>query len=803
MDDQVAVEIIAKIDKLQTGLDAANQQFSKMASNTKEHFDKAEGSARQFTERLSFLLRGGEFLVFEQVAKQALEVVEGAFKETAGAAEEFALGNAKFAAQMGLAVDKAASLSMALKAIGSSADEYAMMALKLDMHVKSNESSLTQLGVATRDANGHLVGQVQLMDNAIATMQKYKAGTDQNEFALQVFGRGAKQVYDLMRLNSEEQKYYGEMLQAFGVEVTDKATGKSIAYEEALARNHAMWEALQIIIGQRVMPVMTDFLNWMSSNGLPIMIGLRDSILMVVSGIDLLVTAFQEVWAALKLVGQEAFIMLKPLMDLVSGHWENLGADFSGIWGHMKDTFNVSIGSMEELAAASAKRIAGYYGHVELPESKGTPYKSGTMDLPKVQSKAELDEARKLQDELISGEEKVAAERIAIKQRSNQALHQLGMQSSAETLVNAVTYENELYALQISSMRKRMELDAGKPLELQKEKNQLLLIEQQHLGKLEQLNQGYEQEQQSERQSDAQQRQQDLDFELAQEIEHQRQMLKQHLITTQEELNNERLATNSIFQEKLRQLDAEIALLTAGTRAYDAAMKERERISRQFHQAQARIEQQQANEDRQRWATLGQNIMGSFNSTLRGMMSGTMTWQQGLFSILGGVADAFFQMGEKILEDWITTEVARLFESKATSSASAISEITAAAGVAAANAYASTAAIPFIGPELAPGAAAIALANTMAFTSFAAAEQGMVVDKDRMVFAHKDEMILPAQLSGGISDLIKNNKTGGGKKQELHVHMHANAIDARSFMAYMNQPEVIRPLAKKIQEHIG
>ncbi len=90
----------------------------------------------------------------------------------------------------------------------------------------------------------------------------------------------------------------------------------------------------------------------------------------------------------------------------------------------------------------------------------------------------------------------------------------------------------------------------------------------------------------------------------------------------------------------------------------------------------------------------------------------------------------------------------------------------AAAGIAAANAYAATAAIPIIGPALAPAAAAEAMGAVMGFEGLAFAEQGMLLDRDRLVFAHKDEQILPANLSKGIQNIINN---GGSRRGDVNI----------------------------------
>jgi hypothetical protein len=70
------------------------------------------------------------------------------------------------------------------------------------------------------------------------------------------------------------------------------------------------------------------------------------------------------------------------------------------------------------------------------------------------------------------------------------------------------------------------------------------------------------------------------------------------------------------------------------------------------------------------------------------------------------------------------------------------------AAVAAANAYAATAAIPYVGPILAPVAAAAAYAGVMAFDVISAEGGAGTIPADgTMAVLHENEMVLPASIA--------------------------------------------------------
>jgi hypothetical protein len=95
---------------------------------------------------------------------------------------------------------------------------------------------------------------------------------------------------------------------------------------------------------------------------------------------------------------------------------------------------------------------------------------------------------------------------------------------------------------------------------------------------------------------------------------------------------------------------------------------------------------------------------------------------------------------------------------------------------AAAGAYNATVGIPYVGPFLAPAAAAVAFAGVMAF-----AEGGWDrVPSDQVAMIHKNEMVLPAHIAEPVRQMAA---AGGGGGIQLHVQ----AMDAKSFHSYLSQ----------------
>lgn len=103
-----------------------------------------------------------------------------------------------------------------------------------------------------------------------------------------------------------------------------------------------------------------------------------------------------------------------------------------------------------------------------------------------------------------------------------------------------------------------------------------------------------------------------------------------------------------------------------------------------------------------------------------------------------------------------TAEVASTETSVAVTGESAIFTIGAKAWEAASSVYAAIAAIPYVGPFLAPVMAAAAAATILGFASriFSSAGGEMQVGQDRLNLVHKDETILPATFATGLRRIV-------------------------------------------------
>jgi hypothetical protein len=190
-------------------------------------------------------------------------------------------------------------------------------------------------------------------------------------------------------------------------------------------------------------------------------------------------------------------------------------------------------------------------------------------------------------------------------------------------------------------------------------------------------------------------------------------------------------------------------------------------------------------------------LEGGFNRLFQSIKDGSVTAggvMQGAFAM---ASDAVTGALSKLAAEWI----ANLVIGKVTAVQAAFADISASAARAGAAAFASTAAIPIVGPGLAPAAGAAAYAGAMSFTSGLAAASAaggfdIPAGVNPMTQLHAREMVLPEKHA----DVIRSIADGGGGSGLPPIHVHGT--DPRSIKRMLIDntdalAEALRSLQKK------
>ena len=736
---------------------------------------------------LKEILNGEMFIVWKEKAEVAIEAVkiafealEGAFDGTVVKAEEFAISNAKFAATIGVTTEQAAGLSAALRGVGLSSDDYARMTLKLEMGLRSNEERMKQLGIETRDASGHLLSGKELMDSAVKTFQSYKSGTDANSFALEIFGRKAQDLYDVMRVSDDQVEHQTEIYKQFGVQL-DGNVNDATRLEDGIADLKTMFEALSISLGQQLMPIAQEVIEWLGGDGKDILIDLAKQFEGLIEDTLTFARGILSVASALKEMGSTASEALKasatgelPLPGM-AGQAKVAIVDVSkaakeqtGIVADLTKAFDGLDEAIKRAQERSGKKPFQMFPDI----AEGTPEsikKPGIFDGgSKSYTAKDKGGGNKVEDEEIKSEEKIALEKIAIESSANSHMLAMGAETTEAFVEQQRQLENDTYAVKSESITKQLALSGNTKAQIAK-----LLDEQKqdfetHVGNLVKIAEDGEARKKAladKARADAMRDDEETLRDGIADIQTSAEMGK---ISMLDKVDAERKLTIEIRNQEMQRLDDQLATLSPESDAYEAVVKQKQRLEKQFTN-DLKGENRERIKDMQALVTEWTGpLTTGFNTAINDMVLSGKKFSDAMADMGKSILSSLVTTFEKIAEDWAVKQISMALLAKTEAASSAGAQIEGNIGVAATGAAASQAAVPFIGPALAVAAAGAMVASLAVFEGMAHASGGMLLDRDQLVFAHKGEQVLPANISSGLQTMISQGGSGGGGDTHLH-----------------------------------
>jgi hypothetical protein len=383
-DFKIEAVISATSDQMKAGFDQANRAVNDGVNQMRGGLDKLNtgvassmsGLKGAFDGVLASL--GG---LGPKIAAAIAAVVSVRFmKEATESAIAYKESIEKLSRVMGITSESASHLNVALKMIGVSTETYIGANMRLMMHVKSGEEALNQLGLKTRDVNGALLSQTEIFSAAIRTMYEYKAGADRNQFALYAFGRGAANVYELIRLNNRVMTEAAEIAKRFGLELSDQATDKIEQYSQKLNVMKSLFESLKIKIGMELLPQLANLSGWFGMVG-------PTAINIIIEAIKGVITVLEVLGASVNIIVNGIVGPLLAINDILAGLLRAsilyVAGDFMGAWEAIRDgasDASKDLGKFGDLIKQNAtdayKVIKALWS--DSPYGKGTEAPTGT-----------------------------------------------------------------------------------------------------------------------------------------------------------------------------------------------------------------------------------------------------------------------------------------------------------------------------------------------------------------------------------------------------------------------------------------
>lgn len=684
-DNDIEVKLGAKINDLQSGMQQAAAEVKNSAQNM-------QSSLSGMAEKVASI---GS--IFGQLG---LIVAGGAmFKHVIDKTVEWNSETIKLAKTLGITTEQASVMNVALRETGNSADTVITAQSLLTRHLKSTEYAFTNLGVKTRDSKDNFRNAADVMHDVNKRLLEMGEGFNRNIAGQSVYGRGWEQVSGLLRVTDEVMKKAAEDAKALNLILGSDGKAQTLEYKEALHKTELIMEALQIQIGNQLLPVLTSLGEWFG---------------------DIFTTLMEILGVALKIVIERLI---------------NLSSVFKLLYEVAKATMNSIIALFVGIATAIGKLLkkdlAGAVSDMkQIPNAMANAWSTAFRNIAKISTKTAEDINKlwgnngKIVAAAPNGGESTSDEENLSDKGDPRKTAELQIQAERNAALAGVEIERE--ALRMKKELK--EVDAAEELqELLALENKKFLIENKA-------------------------------------IEERSKLLHKEQVEERKKLNNELESLEQQHNLKVIQLNNQNTL-----------------------------------EIKKRWDEIFNAINGAMTSSVQGIIRGTMTMRQALRNIGLAIVDEFIAFEVKKTTAYLAAQATKTeatavgeatrtgieeqgaLTSLAIAAGSAIKTIAIYAWEAAAATYKSIAAIPIVGPFLAPAAAVAAAVLVGGYAKrIASAAGGWEVPQDTIAQVHKDEMILPASLSNKIRGMTDPKKSPG-----YTINYTVNAIDAKGMQGVL------------------
>lgn len=818
--DAISVEIVAKIDNLESGLkeatDAIVRALGQMNSTVDESNRHMQGTGSVITQ-LRYTLQGLETpirgiranlgdLAEGFAAAFALDKVKDLYEHYNRLGEE-ALHTSQ---QLGIGVEQISSLGIAADIAGVGQqrltiglERLAYNASLATQGTNQQRAAFETLGVSMDDLKNK--SPVDLMRQIADRFAATADGSQKVALALAVGGRGFAQFIPLLDQGSAGLDRYQKIAEETGTVITDsmadgmeKSSIASMTLGEAVqGLGLTLYEGLKPALDTVVLGL-TDAIEWLNNSAkaagpvataFSAVVFVTDSL---VYAFDYVVTGLRELVDAFK-IGYEVIWQLsettaKVVSDAFAGKWEQAVQDVKDGFANVQTTWKDGTEQIAETERRFQARIGAMWKSFgdsgDAKDALQSIFDGITAPDPgQIINQAGISEA------LNAAAVKAGLVRLGAEEQTDRALEQMGRESAATLIAQETDIEKRRYQLELDGLNKRIALAGGDEVAKATARGEIEVLEAQHQANLLHIQQQGDAAIQREQQQALNNQISNERANLSLQVDNLHELESEHRISFRKMIAEEQSLTDTSNQKGHDALQAwRDTYFVPGTKDYEAMTQRLIQFDQQWAAADQRIKAQAAQHTLQYWNQATAGIVNAWGSGIANMIKGTGTWRDALGGILDSVVDAFAHVIEQIVEQWIEGQIATAILGKATASAGALPGIFAGAAETYAYAFADSAALGPAGLIAAPGvaeaASGAALGGALALL---AASKGAYLDQDSLVYAHKDEMILPPHLSDGISNMINGGHDGAGGPINIAVHWAVQTIDAQSFASFIHQ----------------
>lgn len=680
-------------------------------------------------------------------ALAAIAAGVGVFKEGIAFSKQFTGEAVALSKALGISATEAATLNVALGDIYSSSETVIDGTAHLARQLRNNEDGLKAMGLRTRDANGEYRNMRDLLFDGVKVMASYKEGTDRALAGQVIFGKGAAEVGSLVKLNNKVLEEAAEKQRALGLTISVEGVEAVKQYKAAMNDVGDVMDALKKAIGDAVMPVFTKFGQWLSSTGPAAVVIMKGAVGGLAAAFWYLKNGVTVVWETINAL---VVSVAEPIRALSAAIWKAMHGDWAGAKAEMAGIGDVVAkawtGAMDEILKSSVEtndKVKNLFLDGTATKATDTSKQKSFVDPGDGKSKAKDDRMKQWEATLL-------ADKTAYMEQNEMREMSLQDESAYWNKILGTLKDGDA---QKSAVRKKVaEVNFADEKRIAKQRMDLQVEAidfEQKLGM-----EGVERDAEASRQRTALGLQTELQqLEQEQEFENRRYDIQAKALHDRLELLSKDPTVNLVERQKT--LDQ--MLMMEQKHANDIA----------------KIQNKQILETKKPYLEFASSVQSAFKQSLSGLLQGTTTFAGAVKGLFQSIMGAFADMVADMVAKWI----AGMIMNRVVQGTTGVAQVMSNAAVAGSAAFASIAAIPIVGPVMAPAASAAAYAATMAYAPLASARNGFDIPAgiNPITQLHEREMVLPAAQADAVRDMAAGNGGGGGP-----VHLHVHAVDAKS-----------------------
>jgi len=681
----------------------------------------------------------------------------------------------KLAQKTGLAVNQVAGLKLAYEQAGAG-DSFASSIAKLSKSVVDGSKSFEAMGINVRNSDGTLKTSRQVIGEVADKFSSYRDGIEKTALAQEIFGKSGAELIHLLNGGAAALDEYDAMAAKLGLTIEESTAEQAEKFNDTLDLVSQGTKGLSTQIAAQLLPTLSSladqFFTSMSSgdklkNTATIlstaMKGLYISGLAVVETFSTVGTVLGGVSAAIFAAVTGNF---SGAMDIISGLKNDIASDWKTTLSEIDAAWNATGSNAVENMAKL--RNAGKNSAPETPSEK-------------------KEKKEKKEESAIPSYEAALAARKIVFEKEN-TLREFSKQQELDYW-KGVLADDEISSkdrIKILIKTGKLELDILRQNAKDKAQIQQLHAEDHKAETLDYVN------------------------ELEARAAYERDMG----VTTQADYLARQQGFNQLrLQAELDFIQQKITAAQADPDANVVALEQLEmqklEIKRKYKALELNLDRQAALEKTAQQRDMFANIRSASENSLASMLQGTLTLQKGLQAVWNAVLQGFTQMIAKQVIAWALGENSKTGATVAGNATRTASDWMAATKSVAANAwaavkniaikawevaaavYAAIAAIPMVGPFLAPALAVAATGVVLGYAAnIASASQGFDIPAglNPLTQLHEQEMVLPAEHANVIRSLADGGQGGGETEpRELNVTIAAHPMPGNYFMAHQSQ----------------